>query len=108
MIDITVEITQPIIVEVATPDIVLNFDTVQTRDIAFGYDSFDGDGATKEFILSSQYKENSCIVFVNGVLAKKGIGGTYTEGLTRNSVVFVNAPAGGGYKDEIVVFYAKA
>lgn len=100
--------TNSIIIDIAPQAINIDFRTVKTRDINFGYDAFDGDGVTTEFVLSAQFKSSALVVFVNGVLAKKGAGAAYTEGANRDRIIFSAAPAGGSFKDEIVAFYAKA
>jgi len=108
--------TSKFTIDVAPLAINVNFKTVKTRDIAFGYDPFSGDGATTDFTLSAQCKLNGIVVFINGVLAKQGTEGNSSSGLyylnsTRKKIIFFTAPAGetGSLSaDEIVAFYAKA
>lgn len=102
-----------IYVNVAPQAVNVEFRTVQTRDIDFGYDPFNGDGVTTEFTLSAQCKSNGIVVFVNGVVAKQGTegspsSGTYYLNSMRTKIVFFTAPGGGTYKDEILAFFAKA
>jgi hypothetical protein len=72
----------------------------------FGSYMFIGDGVSTEFSIP-KFRSGSLIVFMNGRVAKKGIGGEYVENSTNDGIVFNTAPVGGEYKDEMLAYYAK-
>lgn len=90
--------------DIVTQCICIDLNAVVTRDVAFYSDQLTGDGVTEDFPTTHQFKANSVLVFINGVLAKKGV--TYAEGADQQTIEFAAAPAGGGSPDEILVHYA--
>ena len=68
--------------------------SVTSFDVIFHRYSFVGDGSTTVFTLPNNetFRENSALVFLNGILLQRGI--DYTESSDRKSIIFTTAPRG--------------
>jgi hypothetical protein len=68
--------------------------------------AIDGDGETVEFAIP-KFREDSLVLFINGRLGLKGVGGEYVEKETRDGVVFFTPPAGEPYVDRMLAYFAR-